>query len=191
MSKKLYLLLAVALVAVLAFGIIGSGAWFTDTASIENNSVSTGELDLSVWGGPFTATKLEPGGDYVKLGVFCAKNEGDYDMKWRGWMTDVSDPANLRSKLLVRGVINPTGNVGNYGPENYELFTDIPFTQLTSANSIIAITNSADPLYPGYYACYEIQAKLDGSAPNSMQNATLEAKFFIEATQRLNPGYAQ
>lgn len=191
MKRKL--LASLLLIAVVA-GLVGAStwAWFTDTETIDNNYVTTGNLDLTVWGGPFVATNLEPGAGYTSAGVFCARNDGNYDMKWRGAMINVADPQGLRNYLYVRAVINPTGAQGNYGPMDTTLWTDVPFSNLESwATSPILMNDPTWPFAPGSWACYRVEVALHSSAPDAVQGATLNADLYIQATQRINTGWSQ
>jgi predicted ribosomally synthesized peptide with SipW-like signal peptide len=185
--KVLASLLVIAVIA----SLVGASTWayFHDTAAIDNNYVSTGNLDLTVWGGPFVVENLEPGAGYRDAGVFCAKNDGNYDMKWQGWLTSVSDPKGLRDYLYVKVVMNPTGNQGNYGPSNTTLWTDVPFTTLESASSYILMNDAVWPFGPGDWACYGMGVKLISSAPDSVQGARVDSNLYLEATQRINPGW--
>ncbi len=96
MKKVGLLILVVGVLSVLAFGMTGSGAWFTSVTELTGNSISTGTLDLGVEGGPFAASDLQPGAGWSNVGWFCATNNGNYDLKWRGWMYDLNDPKGLR-----------------------------------------------------------------------------------------------
>ncbi len=190
MTKKFFFVAIIALVAVLAYGVSSTGAWFTDSAKIENNAISSGNLDLTVWGGPFQVSNLEPGGEYRSLGVFCAKNEGDYDMKWRGYIKDFAGSTALKDKLYIQAIMNPTGAVGNYGPSNATLFTDVSFNTLTNpANGIIVTDDPTWAFTPGSWACYDIQVKLSSSAGNIVQGKSLTATLHLDATQRINTGW--
>jgi predicted ribosomally synthesized peptide with SipW-like signal peptide len=193
MTKKMLGIVAVlAALAILAFGLYGTYAWFTDAGEITGNSVTTGSLDMKVWGGPFVGEKMEPGADYKTMGTFCVENIGDYDMKMRGWMTDVVDAKNLRQYVLVRATMNPEGNVGNYGPANALMFTDIPLSELTQANDYFSTDHEGtEAIYKGLWACWKIDAKVMGTAPNSVQNALITSKMYIQATQFINEGWSQ
>lgn len=80
--KKKFLLgtLSLLLIGILAFGLVGSGAWFTSTAPSTNNSLTAGTLTLNVNGQStqtqgFTATNLKPG-DWALVGSATLKNAG-------------------------------------------------------------------------------------------------------------------
>ena len=78
MKKKWTILIALVAIAVMAYGVIGSGAWFTDTQTISDNVITTGIMELGVSGGPLVVNNLEPGAGYQPAGYFCAQNTGNY-----------------------------------------------------------------------------------------------------------------
>jgi hypothetical protein len=81
MKKKFILgTLSLILIGVLAFGMVGSGAWFTSTAASNQNSLTAGTLSLDVNGQAtqtqgFTAMNLKPG-DWALTGSATLKNTG-------------------------------------------------------------------------------------------------------------------
>ena len=189
MKKTLVSIVIILALAVMAFGVLGTGAWFTDSAQINNNYITTGSLDLKVTGGPFTGKNLEPGADYRSLGIFCVENIGQYDMKWRGWVVDLSDAKNLSGQLLVKVVMNPDGTEWNYGPPNKTLFEDIPFSSIVGVNDYLVLNDPDYPFKPGDRACYNVQASLPSTVGNNLQSARLDANFYIQGTQYINTGW--
>jgi hypothetical protein len=193
MKKVGLLILVLGVLGVLAFGMTGSGAWFTSTRELTGNAISTGTLDLGVEGGPFAASDLQPGGGWQNVGWFCATNNGNYDMKWRGWMFDVNDPKGLRDFLHIRVTINPTGHQGNYGPVNTVLVDDVPFTALLSnTNTTILLDGTTitpgDPAFsPQSRICYQLDARLDSTAGDGQQNGALSGKLNLLGTQWIAP----
>jgi len=194
--KKLILLSSLALIIILTIGLIGTGAWFTDSATLSGNSVTTGNLDLLVEAdGNWKIEKIEPGADYQVLGYFCATNNGDYDMKWRGKLINISDPKGLRHYLVIKSTANPSDlpaslyPIGNHGPQNGVVFTDIPFNTLMGWNAYI---QDADPVYkfkPGDKICEKVEVKLLSTAPNFVQGATLTADLYLDATQYISDAW--
>lgn len=195
--KKLFLITTLVLLTVLAFGLLGTGAWFTDSATLAGNRVSTGNLDLGVtWNGAWSVTKIEPGADYRLLGYFCAINAGDYDMKWRGMLRNITDEKGLRWYLVVRATANPSDLPadllpnGNHGPDNTIVFTDVPFHTLTGWNAYIQDAHPSYPFNPGEKICEKVEVKLLSSAPNSVQAATLTADLYLDATQYISDAWS-
>jgi hypothetical protein len=193
MKKVGLLILVLGVLGVLAFGMTGSGAWFTSSREISNNAISTGTLDLGVEGGPFAASDLQPGGGWQNVGWFCATNNGNYDMKWRGWMFDMNDPKGLRDFLHIRVTINPNGHQGNYGPMSTVLVDDVPFTALLSdTNTTILLDGTTvtpgDPAFsPQSKICYQLDARLDSTAGDGQQNGALSGKLNLFGTQWIAP----
>jgi len=197
--KRIIVIAAVlGLVVAMAVGAASSGAWFKKTDSSLNGSVATGSFELGVGSptGGFSATNLEPGAAYVSAGTFWVSNDGDYNMKWRGWVQNIDDPSNLRSYLLVKCVMNPVALDGPYGPGvPTVLWSGVPLLELTEANwptyKHILMDDPTWPFTPGAWAGYELLVRLDSTADNDQLDATLTLDVYLEATQRINTGWTQ
>jgi len=194
-KKTIILLFTFLTLVVLSYGVIDSGAWFTDNASA-SGSISSGNFDLKVSGEPLLLTKIEPGADYQPLGEFCVQNNGDYDMKFRGYMKDVVDPGNLRSYLLIKIEIKALNEIdhNNYGPmDGAVLAVDVPFTDLMDWNDTIVLTpggtDNPDPFSAGMKACYKVSGKLTSAAGDEQIAKTLTSTLFFNATQWINSGW--
>ncbi|HZW04548.1 MAG TPA: TasA family protein [Anaerolineaceae bacterium] len=197
MFKKSILVLIVAVLAVLAYGTLSTGAWFTDQEDVATGTVSAGTLDLKVTtDGDFLVENLEPGDpEFTNIGVFCAENIGDFDMKWQGDISITAGNEALAEYLLVQVIMNPTGYVGNYGPEGKDLLTEdfgeVTLQELIDKDPPILMDDPQWAFAPGHKACYALNVKLDASAPNTMKNQWLQAKLVLNATQDLNPGWTE
>jgi predicted ribosomally synthesized peptide with SipW-like signal peptide len=188
--KKLFVLATLGIMAVLVFGLVSTGAWFTDSASIDGGQVTTGNLDLRLGqDGPWKITNIEPGAPYQTFGYFCAYNDGDYDMKWRGYLEIVGDTA-LAPYLLIKATANPEGYVGNHGPQGDVVFQDVPFNTLKVWNGYIQDAHPLYPFKPGDRICEKIEVKLLSTAPNAVQGKTLIANLNIEATQFISDAWS-
>ena len=178
------------MLAVMAFGMTGTGAWFTDQVTLENNLISTGNIDLIISDALKLAPSLEPGGEYQELLRFCARNGGSYDMKWRGMFTSVDAPDGMAELIKIRAVMNPTGLSGNYGQANSVWFTDVSAADLMTPNQFIFVDSSvSDPFKPNHMLCLSLQAKLDPSASNEIGYKTFVANLQLDATQWINPEF--
>jgi predicted ribosomally synthesized peptide with SipW-like signal peptide len=153
MKKNLILpVLTLLLIAVLAYGVSGSAAWFSDTAVIETNVINTGTVDLALSDVYGTTPVLEPGGDYMEILRFCAVNQGSTNLKWRGQFTDIQAPAGLMDQILISVIINPTGDFsGNYGPAMTVWFMDVPI-QAQIPNPLNRLTKPVIPSWPAWAA---------------------------------------
>jgi hypothetical protein len=197
MSKKIIKLFFITgLTGVLIYGLIGSGAWFTDSAA-SAGSISSGDFNLVVSGDSIKVENLEPGRDYQSFGEFCLENQGDYDMKFRGYIKDVEDPGNLQSFLLLKveiKAINETDH-NNYGPTgtSIEIAHDVPLSTFMDQNDILALSpgnpNSPQPFAPGMKICYILSGKLSADAGNEQINKTINTNLFFESTQWINSGW--
>jgi hypothetical protein len=197
MKKYVLFVLGLGLLSVLAFGMTGSGAWFTSTLQMPNNVITSGTLKLGVEGGPFVAASMEPGAGWKDMGWFCVTNRGDYNAKWRAWIEDVKDRKGLSNYLRLRVTLNPHLDpplqTGNYGPQDTVLFEDVPFTDLLSAkntNLLLDDTTIApgDALFsPTSRVCYRVEAKLSADAGDEQQNGTLTARLHVLGTQWIAP----
>jgi hypothetical protein len=180
------------LLAIVLFGLTGTSAWFTDEEILLNNQVSTGVLDVQITGGPLEGVKLEPGlPTYMAIASFCIRNDGNYNMKWRGWMDQIGDEKGLLQYLEIEGVRNPSGSGGSYGPADEVLFTNQPFSVLENATPYFIVDDSNDPFKPGDAVCYELRGRLSSAAPNEVQNAVVSARLYVFATQLLNDGWSE
>jgi predicted ribosomally synthesized peptide with SipW-like signal peptide len=185
----IYFLLFSALLAVMAAGMTGTGAWFTDQVSIDNNSITTGSINLTATDVEKSTPILEPGGNYQEVLRFCVKNTGTYNMKWRGIFTAVKASDGVEDKLLIKAIINPSKKFsGNYGPEDTVWFNDVPASALKSGNVFILLDSSTntEPFKPEDRVCYSFQAKLTSGADNLTKKITYTANLQLDATQWIN-----
>lgn len=186
--KKLVLVAAMLMLSVMAFGAIGTGAWFTDSAQIQNVSLTASSLNITAV--PFASmgtSALEPGGAPKSAGIVDVTNAGDIDMKYRAWFADVIDSAGMGAYLRVTVVQNPSSHPGNIGSINATLCSAEPFNNLTVAGN--ACLTEAGPIATGQWVSYEFLVTLDSAAPNSVQGATVVANLDYYATQFINPGW--
>lgn len=190
--KRSYLIFFISIFLVMAYGMTGTGAWFTDQVMIEDAAVTTGNLDLVLSDITKFTPALEPGGDYKEALRFCAKNNGTYTMKFRGVLANIVAPSGMAEKILVKAVMNPVGLAGNYGPANTPRFENVPVAELMAANTHILLDSTvAEPFKKDDFICYSIQAKLSSAAGNAYQSKTFSANLILDATQWINPGWSE
>lgn len=201
MFKKSILVLIVAVLAVLAYGTLSTGAWFTDQEVVGPTVVVAGTLDLKVdTYGAMRLEKLEPGADYQTIGYFCAQNVGDFDMKWKGTVEIIAGNANLAPYLGVKVIMNPEGydwdNGVNYGPSvatdlfAKHGFTDVRLDDLVAGVPPILMHDADWDFEPGSVACYALQVALAEDTPDTMKTQWLQAKLTLDATQLINDDVA-
>lgn len=201
--KKIFFIFMIAILGVLAYGVTGTGAWFTSTLQVNNNAFTSGRLGLKVEGGPFVAEKMEPGAGWKDIGWFCVTNDGDFAVKWRAWFKDVNDPKGLRNFLRLRATLNPSTpdpaahseGEGSHDKshEDVVLFENVAFTDLISdKNSYLlvdptTIVAGGRPFSPRDRVCYRFEARLAGEAGDEQQNGSLTARLHIFGTQWIAP----
>lgn len=195
MKKQLAFLLLIPFVALMVYGLLGTNAWFTATVTT-NGSISSGNFDLQVSGGPLDLTKLEPGAGYRQVGEFCLVNAGDYDMKLRVRVDNVSDPGALQDLLKVKLVLKALNSEDHNtygGLDDIELFSDIPFSALLDWNDetrlLFETDGTTDPFVPDMKSCYKLYVSLSEEAGNSQLSQDLTFDLLFNATQYINPGW--
>jgi len=189
MKKNVILsFLTLLLIVVLAYGVSGSYAWFSDTAVIESNIINTGTIDLAFSDVFRTTPNLEPGGGYTEILRFCAINQGTFDLKWRGQFTNIQTAEGLADKILISVIINPTSTFsGNFGPSNTVWFEDVPIQELAHPNDYLILdpsNNPDEPFKPSDKICYSFLARLSSTATaETAQQADFSGNLALNATQ--------
>ena len=156
---------------------------------IDNNSISTGDIDLGLSDVRGSTPTLEPGGDYKEMLRFCVINEGSFNMKWRGLFTKVNAPDGMTDKILIAAISNPESEfAGNYGGPAKVLFFDEPVSSLVTPNPYLLLdpSTNAEPFKPKDKVCYSILAKLLSNAGSSLEQADFSASLQLNATQWIN-----
>lgn len=195
-SPTLLGLLAVCLsLSALAYGAAPSGAWFSGSWTTGSAIITTGALDLRVTGGPLTAANLQPGQDYMPLGVFCLKNTGTIALKYEG---KFESSAPITHQLL------------RYATLKVEQQTAGPWVTVQAIPGMAPVETDSLPYYfkhPGQAAgvvnravvsgslsandrlCYRLSVLLDPHTPNSEQGRTVDFVLHLDATQVNNPAW--
>lgn len=180
--------LALLLVAVMAFGALGSGAWFTSIKTTSSSSISAGTLAITVDAGPFTVSNLQPAeaDGWVDVGLVHVKNTGTLPLMFQGYLTKTGG-SNLDDVLLTRVVLNPQSSPGmtkQYGPAESQLFADELFWKLYATNNKLLDTETgAVPMDPGYECYYLLQVRLPETVGNTYQGASVSAKLTVVGHQ--------
>ena len=179
----------------MVFGLVTSGAWFTDTATGSGAIIITGSLDLHVTGGPLRATNLEPSIDYSQLGIFCAKNMGTTDLKYRGLFESQDPLSNDLLKYVTMKVERHTAGhwitlweiPGNpiVETEGLQYYFEFPGQDANIINKYIV----EGTLSQNEKVCYRLSVMLDKDTPNENQDKSIHFVLHLEATQPNNPGW--
>jgi predicted ribosomally synthesized peptide with SipW-like signal peptide len=196
MKKILGSILTIAVVAGVA--VAATGAYFTDTAQVTNNIITSGTLDLALGGTiPIQVDNinLAPGDTIDPPAYIELRNTGTLDMLFRMYIDPVSNVGNLASQLNVVITINPslyvyTDGYLPYGPANTVIWTgtlDQLFGQSGALdNEDAAFDHDGWPLNPGYAAVYKVEVELDSGANNDYQGKTFNGTIVAEGTQFAN-----
>jgi hypothetical protein len=207
MKKVLAGLLGLLAAAVLAFGVVGSGAWFTDQTVVPFNAAS-GKLDIRAEVGPpgGSQTLYDPSGVPIALtnlvpGVYNSANTRMISVqnkpaadstlaakyRYRSELVTDSTPAGLWAAIVVKAetgfcvsnnITSPT--VVYEGPVSGLAFTNAAHAPSGGGNLPVNTTH-----------CYRFSFKLDDSAGNSLQGKSATFNVIIDATQPENPGWSQ
>lgn len=105
--RSLSIMVAGLLAGLLAFGTVGSGAWFSDQAVIAGNTVGTGVLSIDIReessvAQPFAVGDLKPGGDWQGPFPFGIYNDGNMPLVYDISSNVTDDPSGLAPMVNVR-----------------------------------------------------------------------------------------
>ena len=182
--RSLIVLLLGILTGVMAFGVVGSAAWFTDQDAIEDNSVAAGTLTIDVRSEegvtqPFTIANLAPGGDWDGPYPFGIFNDGSldalYDISAGNIVQTVSgfkNKVNVRLIPYFGGAFSDTCT----GTAAYE--GSLAGLDATTADHVFGA-----PLQPNWTHPWKICFALDASAGNQYQGASATFDIVVDAYQ--------
>ena len=195
MGKNAFVFILIVLMALgtMTFGLVTSGAWFTDTAMSSGAILIAGSLDIQVTGGPLRAKNLEPGKDYTQLGAFCIKNIGTTDLKYRGGFEfPIPMPVDLLEYLTMKVERHTAGSwvtileisgKPDAGSSPLQHYFKYPGQEANVENLYII----KGVLAQKESACYRLSLKLDQKTPDEQQGKSVRFVFPIYATQPENP----
>jgi len=179
----------VLLAGVMAYGAIGSGAWFTDTETVAGKPVTTGTLNIGVTSELADIVNLEPGGAAKSAGVLGVKNDGSLPLKFQAWLVPQANPEEIDDHLTVTCILNPVPG-DTYGPGSpTTIFQDIPIEWLYAHdNPYLRLTEGPGtiPMAPGMVAHWEFKVKMTKNAEDVHQGDSYRANVVIWATQAIN-----
>ncbi len=181
--------------SILLLGMRTVNAWFSDATGGPISIATSGSLDLTMSGGPLSVTDLAPGVDYAEMGVFCAKNTGSIDLKFRGlFVSELPGPSNLFQFMTMK-VEQQSGETWQplqeftgsleAGPEGLASFFKFSDLMPETENHYIV----EGTLSPDQELCYRLSIKLDPITPDDYQNNSLDFVLHLYATQTQNPGW--
>jgi predicted ribosomally synthesized peptide with SipW-like signal peptide len=196
MKKILLSILTIALVATVAVGV--TRAYFTDQATVSNNTFTAGKLNFTL-NGDMTETKsitiagLEPGAAWSGPYIMDIYNQDSpvstMDMKYKFAPAFVSQTVGgFYSKLntkVVHGYCDGS-YLGGVNPTN-------TYQGALSAMSWDSIASSigGGKLSPNITHCFALYFQLDSTAGNVYQGASAVVNMVVNGTQFINPGWTE
>jgi hypothetical protein len=198
-------LLALGLLSVAAFGIVGSAAWFTDDVTVPISATGA-TLDIQAEVGPVSQAKttydptgvelsienLAPGAmsDAYMINVQNKQMpQSTLDVKYRYTAEKTTSTPGFWASLQVQVRYGACVGLGDLGFVKGVLY-DGPLQGL-SFTSIDNDYYSGDYLAPQNTHCYEFSFYLDETAGNDLQGGNATFDIVIDATQPENPGWAE
>jgi hypothetical protein len=187
-KRMLTALLAGSLLGVMAFGAIGSGAWFTDTVTTPTNTAASAFLDIeSPYATPFSVTGLLPG-EWTEPFVFAVRNEpGSTEVKYRFYDEKVSTDPGFYNQIQVRvGHSNPVQNPPNWCDTNLIWEGPLKDLDINSVDDAIVDTLGSNITHD-YQLCFGLPTTVG----NEYQSNTASFNLVAVATQPDNPGWSE
>jgi predicted ribosomally synthesized peptide with SipW-like signal peptide len=198
-SKKLpVVILSLLLLTIMAYGTVGTGAWFTDRDMIVGNTATAGKLDIDVRTGGSTVLPIEL--ENIAPGEWY----GPYEIHVYNQNTPVSTmPVKYRFYDA-----NSTETVGGFydlmrvkvdhshaGPNNCvgwpTVFGPQPLGALDVRSPAHSIAAPSGELGVNITHVYCLYFKLHESAGNPYQGASATFDLVFDATQINNPGWTE
>jgi predicted ribosomally synthesized peptide with SipW-like signal peptide len=181
--RSLIVLVLGALMGLMAFGVIGSAAWFTSQDAIEDNVVSAGTLDVQVFGGAFTISNLAPGGAWVGPHVFEIREHGSLNALYDISVGNISQTVSgFKNKVNVR--LYTDFSSGSFGDAcSGILIYEGPLTGLNGTSSDNAWSNPFLAPNDAWTDPWKVCFQLDSSAGNQFQGASATFDIVVDGYQ--------
>ena len=131
MSKKkrvIGILVVVCMMTVIVFGAVGTGAWFNDNETTNDNTITAGTLDMTIDGVntnviKFDVANAQPGNQ--PTGSWILKNEGSVGGTLTIGSVEVTEAGGISTEPEITA--GDTTNAGNLGQlVNIRLYVDNP-----------------------------------------------------------------
>lgn len=202
MRKILFLLMALALLSVAAFGVVGSAAWFSDDAAVPISATGA-ELDIRAEAGPVGGPLTWYDPDGIELSVDNLAPGAMSDM----FMINAQNKPEADSSLAVKyrytasktastpgfwAALNVQVEYGACVGPNLGFVKGVIYDGALSGLSFTSIDNDyylGDYLAVNETHCYRFAFYLDESAGNDLQGGSATFDIVIDATQPENPGW--
>lgn len=183
--RSLIVLVLGTLLGVMAFGVVGSGAFFTDQEEIEDNVASAASLDIeliNVNGGsmPFVATGLVPGADWSGPYPFGIYNTaGSMPVLYEISANDITQTEpGMKNKINVKLIPYFSGPLGDCSAA---AAYQGPLPGLSGNNLEHPYGQPALPV--NWTHSWKLCMALDSSAGNQYQGDTVTFDVVVDASQ--------
>ncbi len=180
---------------IILLGLSKVGGWFTDFVENPLSLAVSGSLNIEVSADSLSALDVIPGEDYSDAGMFCVKNAGTVDLKYRGrFESDLSGQYDFIQYMVMKveqlsgGLwetlleVSGSGEAGDESLAAYFKFSD-------QAPEVINRYIVQEDLSPGEVNCFRMSVRLEPDTPDAFQNRSLEFYLHLYATQPENPGW--
>lgn len=192
MKKLLGALFVLVAAGVLAFGVIGSGAWFTDQAT-SPVTASTGQIVLDLNGdanAAMTLTNVVPGvyGNLKTVKVYNTAGS-TVPVKYRFLAQKTGGSSGVWNQVWVKV---RHGNCVNVPPDDHNNSKGAVYEGLLKSIDVNSIAHAISAsLGINDTHCYTFEFKLADTAGNTLQNQSVNFDVIADATQVENPGWSQ
>jgi len=200
--RKRYLLAVTVLVVVgvAIFGVASSGAWFSDTYKLENNTLAAGTLNVEIRseGGttiPLNVQNMVPGewqpiGTVFQLGMYNLNSPAStipckYQMTFSGVVNDPASPA-LAGVLQVR-VRHTFAGTNPPPPEAWPVVYEGAFNSFLIRSTLTPGIVGGGILNINNTHVYVFEFKINDSAGNEYQGASTTFDLQLDAFQVNDP----
>lgn len=179
-------LLALGLVA--ALGATRTAAYWSDSRTVPDQSLTLGHLDLVVDGDDpdtaftqLTTPSLQPGGSTA--GVMTVKNAGTLPLSyWAEWQA--SDPGGMRGSLTAKVTgASSTGGSGTALTCPGSALANSATSISTSATAFLGTNAARRTLAAGASETVCVQVSMSSTAPGTLQGATAPVTITFHAKQ--------
>jgi hypothetical protein len=183
-KRSLSILVAGMLAGILAFGVVGSGAWFTDQAVIADNTVGTGMLSVDIReessvAQPFQVGDLKPGGEWQGPFPFGIYNDGKMPLVYSISSNVTDDPSGLAAFVNVRLIPYHGGPVTPGCDDEAAFEGTLPELAASISDSI----TGHEALDPNITHTWKLCFQLDDEADAEAQGATATFDIVVDAKQ--------
>lgn len=188
--RKILLTASVFAAGVLAYGAVGSGAWFTDTATVPVTATSA-TLDIEATGPHntgFTVANLAPGTTSQPYKLHVTNTAVSLPVKYRITAAATGGDTTLFDLLDVEV---RHGNCTPANPLGHDDTVGVVYTGSLSGLQVLSSQSVTWDLPTNWTHCYSLTLSLAPTVGNEAQSLETNFDIVIDATQPENPGWSE